>query len=77
MNKQCLLTTANDVKSAIIVVCDLFDRGERNILVTNNRASNAQFDKLNKQLREMFYCQRVEEGFIVRSRRTAPQNKQS
>lgn len=66
MNKT-LLATSNDVQSALIKVSDLFDSGHENILVCNTGASKSQFDRLNKQLREVFYCRRTEGGFIVNS----------
>ena len=68
MNKT-LLATADDVQTALMKIAELFDSGQQNILVCNTGASKTQFDKLNKQLREEFYCTRATDGFIVMNRR--------
>lgn len=64
-----LLTTANSIKEAITVLSDLYDRGERSVLIRNTGASKSSFDRLNKEIRKSWYCRRTTDGFIVMQRR--------
>jgi len=59
------LRSAHTLQEAFICIAELFEKGEKHILVQKTGASATQFDIFNKRLRKVYYCTRHRMGFVV------------